>query len=143
MHELRVKFQTSILTLLKRNEVTAVGWTNQLLIQILTLILLYIILSVLRMISKNNWPTWIHPLDVLLPVLIVMSAIVLSAVSVRPLFLWAVTLWLIIGVGVVWRTFRGRQLVRYRTFLLIYWRVSDLVWLVIYILAIIGAIIHH
>ncbi|WP_161000971.1 MULTISPECIES: DUF3397 family protein [Furfurilactobacillus] len=119
------------------------GWTNQLLIQILTLILLYIILSVLRMISKNNWPTWIHPLDVLLPVLIVMSAIVLSAVSVRPLFLWAVTLWLIIGVGVVWRTFRGRQLVRYRTFLLIYWRVSDLVWLVIYILAIIGAIIHH
>nr|WP_284144519.1 DUF3397 family protein [Furfurilactobacillus milii] len=128
---------------MKRNEVTAVGWTNQLLIQILTLILLYIILSVLRMISKNNWPTWIHPLDVLLPVLIVMSAIVLSAVSVRPLFLWAVTLWLIIGVGVVWQTFRGRQLVRYRTFLLIYWRVSDLVWLVIYILAIISAIIHH
>ncbi|WP_353735876.1 DUF3397 family protein [Furfurilactobacillus sp.] len=122
---------------------TAVGRTNQLLIQILTLILLYIILSVLRMISKNNWPTWIHPLDVLLPVLIVMSAIVLSAVSVRPLFLWAVTLWLIIGVGVVWQTFRGRQLVRYRTFLLIYWRVSDLVWLVIYILAIISAIIHH
>ncbi|HAT55200.1 MAG TPA: hypothetical protein DCW31_08190 [Lactobacillus sp.] len=139
---MRVDFQTSILTLEKRNEVTALGWTNQLLVQILTLILLYIILLVLRMISKNNWPTWIHPLDVLLPLLIVFSAIALSAVSVRPLFLWAVIVWLIVGVGVVWRTFRGRQLVAYRTFLLIYWRFSDIVWLIIYVLAIIGTIFH-
>ncbi|GAB6092330.1 hypothetical protein JCM31185_05850 [Furfurilactobacillus curtus] len=105
---------------------------NQVIIPVLLLVVIYVALLALRRITHRFWPSFIHPLDGLLPALIILSALQINRQTVMPVLLWIVMLWLVIGLLLSWRTFQGRHPIPYGQFALLYWRVSDLFWIVIY-----------
>ncbi|MGV0168837.1 DUF3397 family protein [Furfurilactobacillus sp. WILCCON 0119] len=110
---------------------------NEIIIQVACLILLAIIMFLLRRLTHKHWPAWIHPLDALLPVLLVLNVFLMGTLSVRPLFLWAVAGWFLIGIITAWRIFQGRKPVSYQKWAVVYWRSSDLYWLAMYIITVI------
>ena len=117
------------------------SFSNGLLIELLTLVLLFMVALLLRRFLNNWWPAWLHPLDILLPVVLIVTAQRVGTISVRPIFLWLLVIWFVLGLVTSWRTFQGRKPVPYKNFILVFWRLSDLYWVGAYALAAIISVV--
>ncbi|GAX05550.1 hypothetical protein IWT25_00874 [Secundilactobacillus pentosiphilus] len=113
---------------------------NQIIVQIIILIAVLFILRLFRgFIPKRKRPK-LHPIDCL-PLLSLFFIWQLSRTWASPWFAFIIFIWMIISIGLTlwWGLSKGELL--WNKFLLFYWRLTDILLLIAYLITVIIALL--